>query len=251
MRTRVEILGTPIDNVRLTEAVELLASFARSASQHHVMTPNPEMLVEAKRNPEFRDLLRRTDLNLPDGAGLLWAAKRQGTPLSERVTGVDAVEAFALRPDAPPIFLLGAAPGMAERAARRLQEKNPKLEIAGTFGGSPHVNDVDEILKRVNASEAPVLFVAFGAPKQDLWIAEHLEKMPSVKLAMGVGGALDFLAGRRTRAPMWMRSLKLEWLWRLIKQPSRCFRIFKAVVVFPYLVLTEQPPAPRHGASRM
>ena len=236
MTLRLQILGIPIDAVTLDEVIERLQAFVTSSEQHHVMTPNPEMLVEARKNPEFRAVLQKTSLNLPDGTGLLWAAKKQGVHLPERVTGVDVLEAFANRIEAK-LFLLGAAPGVAEEAAKKLKN------VVGTFSGSPEMTD--DIVNRVNASGANALFVAYGAPKQDLWIAQNLFRMPNVKLAMGVGGAFDFLAGKRKRAPKWMQSAHLEWLYRLIKEPSRIGRIFNAVVVFPWLVLTDRGEASR------
>ncbi len=238
MKNRVSILGVPVDCVTLTEARDRVLAMSASGA-HHVMTPNPEMLTEASRNPDFKTLLQSSDLNIPDGAGLLWAARRAGHALPERVTGIDLVSAVAGNPTCPPVFLLGAAQGIAEAAADHLRKNNPSLHIAGTFSGSPHVDQEAAIISMINASGASILFVAYGAPKQDMWIRRNLPKMPSVHVAMGVGGAFDFLAGKRKRAPQLLRSFGLEWLWRLMQEPTRIGRIFTAVAVFPYLVLTQ------------
>lgn len=236
---RVSILGVPIDALSRAEAIGEIFRLIGSGSGHHVMTPNPEMLVEARRNPLFRAVLQRSSLNVPDGSGLLWAARRRGSLLPERVAGVDLLKDICAESSIPPVFLLGAAPGVAERAASRLRESNQSLKIVGTFSGTPSPEDEDQIVARINSSGAEILFVAYGAPKQDLWIDRNLPKMPAVRMAMGVGGSFDFLAGTKKRAPAWMHRVALEWLYRLIREPSRFKRIFTAVVVFPLLVLRE------------
>ncbi len=235
---RVTLLGIPLDPVTMPEAVSRLRGFFADDRQHHVMTPNNEMLVEASRNPEFASVLRRSDLNLPDSMGLLLMAKRTGQHLPQRVTGVDTVQALcaSLTEDAP-VFLLGAAPGVAEKAAEALQSANPGLRVVGTYSGSPADEDATEILQLIATAHPALLLVAFGAPAQDLWIDRHLRELPSVRVAMGVGGTFDFLAGVQVRAPAFLRAAGLEWLWRFIREPSRWKRMWNAVVVFPLLVL--------------
>ncbi len=240
MHRCVSILGVRIDIVTMREALERVFQMLTSDTQHHIMTPNPEMLVRSHRDPAFRALLNASSLNIPDGTGLLWAAKRSGQVLPERVTGIDLLCEICLRADVPPVFLLGAAPGVAEKAADVLRKKNPSLRIAGTLAGSPGEREEEEIVSRINASGAKILFVAYGAPQQDVWIRRNLRKMPSIAVAMGVGGAFDFLAGHRMRAPKIVRSLWLEWLWRLIQEPHRFGRMCTAVIVFPLLVLTHR-----------
>jgi N-acetylglucosaminyldiphosphoundecaprenol N-acetyl-beta-D-mannosaminyltransferase len=229
---RVVILGVPLDAVTQAQALERIRSFLEGSEQRHVTTPNPEMLVEAHKNQPFRDVLNRTALNLPDGAGLLWASKE----IKERVTGTDTLIQLCAE-GSERVFLLGAAEGVAEKAAEILKQKNSALQIVGTYAGSPSIDDEQEIINRINAASPTLLFVAYGAPKQDLWIDRNLKKMPSVKVAMGIGGAFDFITGKQKRAPSLMRSLGLEWLWRLIREPRRIGRIGNAVVVFPWLVV--------------
>lgn len=207
-----------------------------SRAQHHVATPNNEMLVAATRHPEFRAVLGRTALNIPDSTGVALAAR-----LRERVTGIDTMQALCAQLNENyPVFLLGAAPGVAARAAERLQRHNPRLRIAGTHAGSPRPVDASDIVERIARARPRVLFVAYGAPAQELWIDKHLKDLPSVRVAMGVGGAFDFIAGTKRRAPRWMRSAGLEWLWRFAKEPSRWKRMWNAVVVFPALCLMER-----------
>lgn len=209
------------------------------------MTPNNEMLVEGTKNPAFLKVMQSTALNLPDSTGIIWAARRLGTPLKERVPGVDIVLALcaALEPQ-DTVFLLGAAPGVAQQAALHLSTQFPQLKIVGTYAGSPTEEDAAEIIQEVNESGAKILLVAYGAPKQDLWIHKHLKNLPNIKIAMGVGGTFDFFAGVRRRAPLPLRKIGLEWLWRLLLEPSRWKRILTAVVVFPWLVLTRRGAVP-------
>jgi N-acetylglucosaminyldiphosphoundecaprenol N-acetyl-beta-D-mannosaminyltransferase len=243
---RVVLLGVPIDPVTRAGAVARIRAMLGGTGRCHVMTPNNEMLVEARRNGPFRALLNRTALNVPDSTGLLWAARWANRPLPERVPGVDTVQSLCAGLDGSVgVFFLGAAPGVAERAAAALRAANPLLRVAGAYAGSPRPDEAKDIVDRINASGASLLLVAYGAPAQDLWIDAHLAEMPSVKVAMGVGGTFDFLAGTKKRAPAWMRSLGLEWLYRFAKEPSRWRRMWNAVVVFPWLVLTRGGPRPR------
>ncbi|MDP6561364.1 MAG: WecB/TagA/CpsF family glycosyltransferase [Candidatus Peribacteraceae bacterium] len=234
---RVNILGVPVDPVTQDEAVMRISQMLTEGGKRHIMTPNNEMIVAAQKDSTFKSLLQSSDLNIPDSTGLLWAAKRTGQVLPERVTGVDTVERILQSLSSEhPVFFLGGQGGVGERAAEKLEALNPKLEIT-TFEGTPSEEDAAEIIKRINDSGAHLLLVAYGAPKQDLWINQHVMQLTSVRVAMGVGGTFDFLSGSIKRAPKWMRSLGLEWLWRLIVQPSRIGRIYTAVIRFPLLVL--------------
>jgi N-acetylglucosaminyldiphosphoundecaprenol N-acetyl-beta-D-mannosaminyltransferase len=228
------------------EALEMIRGFLREDRQRHVMTPNNEMLVEAAHHEDFRQLLNGTDLNIPDSTGLVWMARFTRQCLPERVTGVDTVTALcASLMEETPVFLLGANPGIAEAAAAALLRKNPHMKVVGCFAGSPQEEDAPAIVNMIRAAAPHLLLVAFGAPAQDLWIAKHLKELPSVRVAIGVGGTFDFLAGKVKRAPEFMGSIGLEWLWRLIREPRRIGRIWRAVVVFPLLVLIHGKHAPK------
>lgn len=233
---RVQILGVPIDAVTIDFAVNRITAML-SAGKHHVATPNNEMLVSAHKDDIFRSVLSSTDLNLPDSTGLLWAARVTGQHLPERVTGVDTVERLLQSLGSEhPVFFLGGRNGVGVRAAGKLKIENGKLKIF-TYEGSPSKEEAPEIIKRINESGAHLLLVAYGAPAQDIWINQYLLQLTSVRVAMGVGGTLDFLAGDIRRAPKWMQRVGLEWLWRLLLQPSRIVRILTATLVFPLLVL--------------
>ncbi|HVW66209.1 MAG TPA: WecB/TagA/CpsF family glycosyltransferase [Candidatus Peribacteraceae bacterium] len=244
--SRIVILGVPVDPLTRGEAVARLQSMLSSAGQHHVMTPNSEMLVAASHDEAFRSVLQKSDLNIADSQGLVWMSRLIGQSLPERVTGVDTVtDLCASLSKDHPVFLLGAAPGIAEKTADVLRVRNPHLTIVGTFAGSPKENDAMEIIRRIADAKPHLLLVAYGAPAQDLWIHEHLAKLPSVRVAMGVGGTFDFIAGTQIRAPKMLQSLGLEWLWRLMREPRRFTRILNAVVVFPWLAFRYRSGLPR------
>lgn len=240
---RTVLLGVPFDRVTMREAVARMVALLDGDAQSHVMTPNAEMLVAASRDPGFRDVLCRAALNVADGIGVVWCSRLLGQPLPERVAGVDLVQQVcaSLAPGHS-VFFLGAAPGVAERAAAALAARFPQITIAGTASGSPSDVDAPVLLEQIRSSGASLLLVAYGAPAQDVWIDRHAAALPSVRVAMGVGGTFDFLAGVRRRAPRWMQRCGLEWFWRLLCEPRRIGRMFTAVIVFPLLVL-------RHGRS--
>ena len=233
---RVLILGVPIDPVTQDEAVQRLSQMLTDGSKHHVMTPNNEMLVKASKDRTFKSLLQSSELNLPDSMGLLWAAKRTGQLLPERVTGVDTVERVLLSLSSGcPVFLLGGRKGVGRRALEKMQKENSNL-VGEAFEGSPSEEDAPNIIKKINDSGARLLLVAYGSPAQDFWINQHLLNLTSVRVAMGIGGTFDFLSGSIKRAPKWMQSSGLEWVWRLLMQPLRIGRIYTAVIRFPLLV---------------
>jgi N-acetylglucosaminyldiphosphoundecaprenol N-acetyl-beta-D-mannosaminyltransferase len=214
-------------------------TFVEDGRPHQVATINPEFVVAARSDAAFAAALAGADLAVPDGAGLLLAARWVGHALRARVTGVDLCRRLAslAAERGYRLFLLGAAPGVAAAAAAAYSAANPGLVVAGTYAGSPRAEDEDEIVARVRAAAPHLLLVAYGAPAQDVWIARNLQRL-GVPLVMGVGGVLDYVAGRSPYAPGWLRRLGLEWLYRLIRQPWRWRRIWRAVVVFAWLVVT-------------
>lgn len=218
----LRILGVRVDALTYADLLEHIATFIASGRPHQIATVNPEFVMEAQRNARFRAVLEKADLCLADGVGLLWAARRQGRTLPQRVTGSDALPLIAERAAQAGwrLYLLGAADGVAERTGRLLQARYPGVTIAGAYAGSPAPADASAIIGRVRAARPDVLFVAYGAPKQDLWIAEHRDAL-GVPAMIGVGGAFDHLVGVRRRAPAWLQRLNLEWLFRLITQPWR------------------------------
>ncbi len=237
----VRILGVRVDDLTLETSIARITSMMAADRLHHVVTVNPEFIMEARTNPQFAAVLDRADLAVPDGFGLLVATQLRGAPLRERVPGVELVQALAAASARYGwrVFLLGAAPGVAEAAAAALVGANPGLPIAGCYSGAPHPTEAAAIVAVIAAARADVLLVAFGSPQQDLWIATH-GPATGARLGIGVGGAFDYLAGVVPRAPGWLRRLGLEWLYRLIMQPQRWRRIVRAVPLFLLAVLRER-----------
>ncbi len=233
----LRILGIPIHDVTLDEAVEQAAVWVKEGGAHQIATVNPEFVMAARRDPAFRAVLEGADLCLPDGVGITLAARYLGRPLRERVAGVDLAEALAARAagEGWRLFLLGAAPGVADRVASVLTARYPGLTVAGTHAGSPRREEEDDIVRRVRDARADVLLVAYGAPAQDLWLARNLDRT-GAKVGVGVGGAFDYIAGVVPRAPRWMRRTGLEWLYRLIRQPWR-WRRQRGLPLYTLLVL--------------
>jgi N-acetylglucosaminyldiphosphoundecaprenol N-acetyl-beta-D-mannosaminyltransferase len=237
----VQILGVAVDDVVEDEAVALADAMLQRGGPHQICTVNPEFLVEARRNPAFAAVLAAADLRTPDGAGLLLAARLLGQRLRGRVTGVELTRRLAaLAADRGyRLFLLGATPGVAEAAASALRAANPGLIIAGSFAGSPAPRHEPFLQQLIAAARPDILLVAYGHPRQDLWIARNQRQL-RIPLAIGVGGAFDYLSGRVPRAPTLLRRLGLEWAFRLVRQPERLPRIIDAVPRFLWMVLRDQ-----------
>ena len=222
MNAPVEILGVRVDSVTYDDTLDIISYWIESGEPHQIATVNPEFVMASQRDEQFRSTLNNADLCVADGVGLLWAARLLGRPLPERVTGSDLVPRVARQAAARGwrVYLLGAAHGVADTTARILTAQNPGLRIAGSFGGSPSAQDAPAIVAWVRHAHPDILFVAYGAPAQDLWIAEYGTAL-GVPVMMGVGGAFDHIAGVQRRAPDWIQRLQLEWLYRLVTQPWR------------------------------
>jgi len=234
-----------VDDVTTDETLMLMEGMVAARHPCQVVTVNPEFIMRARDDRAFREVLESADLALPDGQGVLWAARRLRCPLRERVTGSDTVPRIAALSAARSyrLFLLGARPGVAEAAAVVLAREHPGVQVVGTYAGSPAVEEEAEVTARVIAARPDFLFVAYGAPAQDLWIHRNLTRL-GVPVCMGVGGTFDFIAGITPRAPLWMRERGLEWAYRLWQQPWRWRRML-ALPVFAWLVLCQHRHA-RH-----
>lgn len=225
----------PFDRVDLPSAVARILERLDRGERTFVITANPEFVMLARRDAEAARIAREADLVVPDGTGVSLAAALLGTPLP-RVPGRLLVDALApwLAPRGASLFLLGAAPGVAERAAETLRRRIPGLRIAGCYPGS--AEDDAETTARVRVAAPTVVLVAYGMPKQERWIARNLAALPSVRLAIGVGGVLDQLAGVQRVPPAFLHRVGLEWLWRLIREPWR-WRRQRVLPLFALLVL--------------
>jgi N-acetylglucosaminyldiphosphoundecaprenol N-acetyl-beta-D-mannosaminyltransferase len=230
----IEILGVRVDNATYADVGTLVEEWVASRRPHQIVTLNPEMLVAAHRDSSFHQVLSQSDLNVADGVGVVLAARWLGSSLKERITGSDGIFylcALCARNGYRP-FLLGAAPGIAEIASERLQATYPDLHFAGTYAGSPRAEDLEGIRRRIREAAPDLLFVAYGVPAEEIWIAANRNEL-DVPVMIGVGGTFDFLAGEAPRAPAWIRRLGLEWLYRLLREPWR----WKRQLALPLFVL--------------
>ena len=229
---KLEILGIPVDMVDMAQAAGKLEELMRSEGCSLIVTPNSEIVVNAGKDPELMEIIRSADLVIPDGIGLVYASRLLGSPLTERVTGIDFLNwaLDLLEREGKSIYLLGSRPGsdgslsVAEAAAAKMKEAFPGLKIAGTHHGYFSDEEEPEIVDAINNSGADFLCVALGSPKQEKFIARHRDDL-CVKAAIGVGGSLDVWAGTVKRAPEFYRNHGLEWLYRLAQQPSRYKRM--------------------------
>lgn len=230
------LLGVRIDNFILNEALEKIREFLKDGKQHYVVLPYSFFLIEAQKNREFKKILNQADLSLSDGVGPVLASYFYGKEkLRGRVMGVDLVWAlFEKFGNKHSFFLFGAKEGVAQKMALKVKQKYPLVKIIGISQG--YVGD-DEVIGKINQAKPEILLVALGMPKQEKWIFANLKKIPSVKLAVGVGGAFDFISGRAKRAPKFMQKIGLEWLWRAFREPRKWRKILRSVIVFPWLVI--------------
>jgi N-acetylglucosaminyldiphosphoundecaprenol N-acetyl-beta-D-mannosaminyltransferase len=310
---KINILGVSINKVIRSQAAREAEKFLLDGRRHYIVTPNPEFLMAAQKDSEFKKILNEADMAVPDGVGLLWAAtlksskfKAQSSKqqfktqsfktklwlkglfyglllmiwprfcqkvLPERVTGVDMIFAVVklCQEKKFSIYLLGGEKGIAVAAALKLKQRYPRLEIVGAEEGMQYKNpkskiqisnqilnsksqipnkiqnskfqiqnkNNEKLLSRINKAEPDVLLVAFGQVKQEKWIYKNLKKLPTVKIAIGVGGAFNFIAGTIKRAPFLFQKIGLEWFWRLIRQPWRFNRIITATFRFAKAVIKD------------
>jgi N-acetylglucosaminyldiphosphoundecaprenol N-acetyl-beta-D-mannosaminyltransferase len=221
---RVRILGVGVDLVDIDSALDALVGAARperAGPPLQVVTLNPEMVMRARRDPALAAIIEAAGLVVPDGIGLVLSMRRRGHPGAARVAGADLLERYAERaaPLGHRLALVGGAPGVAERAAAELVRRNPGLRVVAADGGHPGTATAD----RLRAAAPDAIFAAYGAGRQETFLAAHLPAT-GAGVGIGVGGALDFLSGRVRRAPTPVRRAGLEWAWRLARQPWRARR---------------------------
>ena len=231
------ILGIKISAVDTATTLATIEEFIRSGRPHMVVTADSSAVVLARKDRELREIINSADLVTPDSVGILWAARRFGTPLPERVSGVDVVESLCDRAarSGYRVFLLGAAPGVAEAAAEKLQQKYPGLTVAGTHHGFFRPEDSASVVRKIRESKPDILFVGMGIPLQEKWLYRHLDEL-RVPVSMGVGGTFDVVSGKVKRAPKWLQRHGLEWIFRLANNPRK-IRKCLTLPVFVLMVL--------------
>lgn len=233
MTSTIDILSVPIQNVTMEEACQFAFQFIDEGKAASIATANAEMVMKAQEDAELAHILQDADLVVPDGAGVLWAAEQQGCHFKERVTGVDLacrlLKEAAARQTA--VYLFGGAEGIADAAADNLRRIHGDMNIVGTHSGFFTDEAERQIIDDIRTRGTQILLVALGVPKQEKWISDHMYELGPC-LCMGVGGTFDVLSGKACRAPKWMQEHRLEWLYRLAKEPTR----FKRMLALPKFV---------------
>jgi N-acetylglucosaminyldiphosphoundecaprenol N-acetyl-beta-D-mannosaminyltransferase len=222
----IHLLGVRISKLTEEEAVERLHDFIRTREPHLVVTADSFAIVTASEDEEFRRILKCADMVTPDSTGIVWASRRLGCSLPERVSGVDLAERMcelAARQDYS-VFLYGAAPGVADAAAANLRARYPALRIAGTAHGFIPDAEQEALLARIESARPDILLAALGIPRQEKWIYRHMQRL-RVPVSIGVGGSFDVFAGRVSRAPAWMQRHGMEWAYRLFKNPRKIAKV--------------------------
>jgi len=230
--------GIRVDDISMKTTVECIGESIDAKQSCNIVTVNPELIMAARKNNAFKDVIEHADIVTPDGISLVVIGHLTSRKLTERVTGVDLCDRLAEEASKTGwrIYMLGAKPGVAATAAEKLKSKYPGLHISGVSSADPgdvRENDINNII----SAKTNILLVAYGSPAQELWIKKHQKALGHI-VTIGVGGSFDFIAGTTKRAPKFIQKIWLEWLWRLIMQPSRWRRML-ALPKFAILALFE------------
>jgi N-acetylglucosaminyldiphosphoundecaprenol N-acetyl-beta-D-mannosaminyltransferase len=226
VRNRIAVLNLMIDVVTMKEAVATVKQFIMQKKPHLIVTPNAEMIMMANKDKKLAHIINNADLVVPDGAGVVWAARYQGNLMPERVAGYDLVQCLLREAVSEKyrIYMFGGAPGVADKARTIAEDRFPGVEIVGTRNGFFNKQEEVEILNEIKICQPDILLVALGVPRQEKWLDEYKDEL-KVPVAIGVGGTFDVMAGLVQRAPLWMQRSNLEWLFRLLSEPKRAIRM--------------------------
>lgn len=228
-KNRQIFMNTYIDNITREEAISYIENCIQKRMIGHVITPNADQIVRIEKDEYFKEICNNAELLLADGTPLMWIAKWYKNPIKEKICGSDLVPelcAIAAKKGYS-VFLLGAAEGVADKAAENLQRKNPGLKIAGTYsppyGFENDVKEIEHINKTLYQSKADLLFVGLGVPKQDIFIYQNMHRY-QIPMSFSIGATIDFEAGVQKRAPRWINKIGMEWAYRLLSDPKRMFK---------------------------
>jgi len=226
---RISFLNIQIDNLTMQEALDEIRSIIESGSPGYVVTPNVDHIIKIENDNDFRQVYQNADLVLTDGKPLIWISRLMGTPIKEKISGSDLFPELCqmAAQKGYKIFLLGAADGIAVKAAENMKTLYQGIQIAGTysppFGFEQNIEEINKVIKKVQDTKPDILVVGLGAPKQEKFIYNYLEQL-NVPVSLGLGASIDFMAGNIRRAPKWMSELGLEWFYRFLKEPRRLFK---------------------------
>ena len=221
---KISVLGVKVYNLSMDETLEEMNRLIKSGGSHLLVTLGVEMVMAAQKNEVFKNTVNNASLVVPDSVGIIWAAKKSGKMLKERVPGVEIIDKVAATAEKYgwKAFFLGAKPGVAKEAAEKLKSKYPHFKWVGEHHG--YFKEDDEVLKKISETKPNLIFVALGFPAQEEWFERNRKKLGN-SVVIGVGGSFDVISGRIKRAPMLYRKLGLEWFHRLITEPKRIIRM--------------------------
>ena len=224
---QVDMLGVPIARINMDSAVARVEEFIADRSPHMIVTSDGASIVRAHDDAEYQDIVQHADIVTADGRGVVWMARVLGLAVTDRVSGVDMMDRLCqiAAEKGYSVYLIGGQPGVAEEAAREMQRRYPALSVAGVQHGYFSPEEEPAVVQAIAAAKPDILFVAFGAPRQEKWIRRHQEAI-GASVAIGVGGSFDVFAGRVARAPLWMQKAGLEWLYRALREPKRLPRLW-------------------------
>jgi len=248
---KIFLLDVGITNAKIEEILEFIyIGLEKPQKKYYIVTPNPELIMFAQSNTEYKTILNNAEIALPDGIGVVWGARVLGKPIKQRITGIDFMESLCKYASKRPITvsLLGGGPNIANKTSDCLRKKYPGLKVAFAISEVSQVSKVPQVSRgerskttfdtHATLPSCDILFVAFGSPKQEIWISENFQNLQA-KVVIGVGGSFDFISGKVMRAPEFLQNLGLEWLFRLIRQPWRIKRQVN-VLRFIYLIFREK-----------
>lgn len=241
--SRIKFLNTEIDNLSMEEAIEEIDKLITEKEPSYIVTPNVDHIVKLEKDIEFKKVYKNADLILTDGMPLIWISKLYGSPIKEKISGSDLFPKVCdlASQKGYKIFLLGAAEGVASKAANNLREKYRGLNVVGTYspsyGFESKENEIEHIINIINEKKPDILAVGLGAPKQEKFLFKYREKL-NVPVSLAIGASIDFEAGNIKRAPKWMQNMGLEWLYRLYKEPRRMFKryIIDDMIIFSLIL---------------
>jgi N-acetylglucosaminyldiphosphoundecaprenol N-acetyl-beta-D-mannosaminyltransferase len=242
----VHIYDIPFSKMNLKETVQYLTERIEANEQTHVITANPIMVMSAVEKPAYREMMLKSDIIVPDGAGIVWAAQKAGNPVAERVTGIELLHELFKQGEQRhwKVFLLGTSQEIIEAAAAALQLQYPQVRVVGHRNGYFNADQDDEVVASIVEMQPHLLFVARGSDTQEPWIVKHRESL-KVPLIMGVGGSFDVISGKLKRAPQWVQSVRMEWLFRLLQEPKRLPRMM-VLPKFMLKVLRDREKVTKH-----
>ncbi|MBP2001797.1 N-acetylglucosaminyldiphosphoundecaprenol N-acetyl-beta-D-mannosaminyltransferase [Paenibacillus shirakamiensis] len=235
----VSVFGIPVCKWGMQDTVNYLVQAVESGAPHQIITANPIMVMAAIENPSYKAMMQKADLIVPDGTGVVWASRKAGQPVQERVAGFDLMHELLKQGEVRgwKVFLLGSTSEVIQEASARLQLQYPRVNIVGQRDGFFGPNDDQEVIRQIQNVQPDLLFVARGADTQEPWIAKHKQQL-NVPVIMGVGGSFDVISGRTKRAPKFMQKMHMEWFYRLLREPTRLRRML-ALPKFTLKVMRE------------